>query len=36
MSLHYVVYSNGLDVNATNTISTTNNPNSPICIISVS
>nr|DAN66565.1 MAG TPA: hypothetical protein [Caudoviricetes sp.] len=36
VSLHYVVYSYGLDVNATNTISTINNPNNPICIISVS
>ena len=36
VSLHYVVYSNGFDVNATNTINTANNTNKPILIISVS
>lgn len=36
VSLHYVVYSYGLEVNATNANNMMSNPNSPICIISVS
>lgn len=36
VSLHYVVYSYGFEVNDIKTINTANNTNKPILIISVS